>query len=137
MSISSWFVATPLPGCDSVRAAGGAHTKQTRPITIVLVFNNGQNRCEARFGKRPQHAFAEDTIAGEFVNSRPGDETMTLEPKRMSSHPFTTSSPWTKAISLGDTHAFALDVSESPLGRYDFNITVHGTEYDPKLEIDP
>ena len=131
------LVATLLQGCDRFRATGGAHTKQTRPITIVLVFNNGQNRCEARFGKRAQHAFAQDTIAWEFVNSCPADKSVTLEPKGTSTNPFTTSPPWTISIRAGDTQELALDVSASALGSYGFDITVDGTKYDPKLEIDP
>jgi hypothetical protein len=100
---------------------------------------NGSH-CEAKFGKKAQHAFVDDTIDWEFINTCPADKNVTLAPDNGSTNPFTTSPPWTTSVPQNNGASpavLSLVVSPNALGSYSFGITVDGQLFDPKLEIDP
>lgn len=128
-----------LAGCASLTGGGGGHTPKTRPITVVLVDNSGT--CEAKFGKKPQHAFRDDTISWEFINTCAAAKSVTLNVKNGGNNPFTTSPPWNTNVPTnnGDDPA-PLDLkisSQASPGLYGFDIFVDSKKYDPKLEVDP
>jgi hypothetical protein len=128
-----------IAGCAGRRQGGEPRAKQTRPIVIVLHDKNGA--CQASFGKKPQHAYREDTVSWEFINTCGADQRVTLAVKSGSSNPFTDASgTWaipTKANNESNPDSKDLEVNTSARGSYGFDITVGGKSYDPRLEIDP
>jgi len=133
-----------ITGCARSPEQFEPRPKQTRPITIVLVLKGGT--CQANYGKKPQHAYRNDTVAWEFVNTCGTDQAVQLDLKPRQppqENPFTDDHrPWTvsaKANNEGDPDAINLDVrSNATTNRgYDFQISVAGKTYDPRLEVDP
>lgn len=128
-----------LAGCARLRGGGGGHAPTTRPITVVLVDKGGT--CEAKFGQKPQHAFRDDTVSWEFINTCSAAKNVTLNVKSDGNNPFTASPPWNVNVPTnnGDDPA-PIDLrisSQASPGLYKFDIFVDGHKYDPKLEVDP
>jgi hypothetical protein len=129
-----------LAGCG-VKNDGVLRVRKARPIVVVLSQKKNSNTCEAKFGKRAQHAFNGDEVVWEFINNCDADKNVTLAVKNGSNNPFTVAAPWTVAASTnGNPAELSLtlkDATGAPPGTYGFDIVVDGTSYDPKLEIDP
>ena len=134
------LLAAALPGCSRFTGKGGKPKKQDRPITVVLV-QSGGGACEAKFSKKPQHAYAGDTIIWEFINTCPdkgSPRQLRIDVKSSGSNPFSGSPPWNGSVNAGATAEIGLDIegAASP-GTYSFDIFVDNAPFDPKLEIDP
>ena len=138
------IIAAALSGCGRSGLLGGGADKPpkvTRPIMVVLVTNNGNQQCEPKYSKKPTHAFPDDTIAWQVINTCQSDKNVTLDVKNGSSNPFKTPNPWNTSVPMnnGDNPA-EIDLvvkSDVQTGTYSFTISVDGRSFDPKLEIDP
>jgi hypothetical protein len=138
-SLIALSLLVSLAGCARLMGGGGHPPKQTRPITVVLVNNAGT--CEAKFGKKPQHAFPDDIVSWEFINTCSAQKSVTVNVKNGGNNPFTTAPPWSVNVPPNNSaNPASIDLtvsSQASLGVYGFDIFVDGNKYDPKLEIDP
>lgn len=140
LSISVLSLMVGVAGCGTRGGGDVKHIvkKQTRPILITLHQKKNSTECEAKFGKRANHAFENDEIAWEFINNCDANQTVQLAIKPGSTNPFTdTGAPWSVAVASGGDADKLLTVTAGASGTYSFDIIVAGKSYDPKLEIDP
>lgn len=138
--ISVLSLMVGVAGCGTRGGGDVKHIvkKQTRPILISLHQKKNSTECEAKYGKRANHAFRNDEIAWEFISTCDNDQTVQLAIKAGSSNPFTdTGAPWSVPVPSGGDNEKLLTVSATASGTYSFNIIVAGKSFDPKLEIDP
>jgi hypothetical protein len=123
---------------------GGGRAPVARSMLIVLHPKAGD--CQAVFPKKPLHVNKADTFVWEIINTCDSAQSVTINQKQAGNenNVFTTSPPYeirnipNDANNPKESETLTIKTEGVQYGRtYDYNVTVGGKTYDPKLEVDP